>query len=77
MRRIFEGGTGMPMDSMSASISIRSDGCQRGQELILDICSIRGGITKLGRSAKDPLALLEWELFLKPKPEERREDRQS
>ena len=50
---------------------------QRGRALIIDICSIQGGITKLGRSASVSLALLEWELILQPKPEERREDRQS
>jgi hypothetical protein len=44
--------------------------CQRGRAGILNICSIRGGITKLGRSANVPLALLEWE-------DERLEDRQS
>ena len=50
---------------------------QRGLALILDICSIRGGITKLGRSANVLVGLAVVGVFLQPKPDERREDRQS
>jgi len=31
---------------------------QRGRALILDICSIRGGITKLGTSANEPIGIV-------------------
>jgi hypothetical protein len=40
--------------------------CLRGQELIVDILSIRFSMDKLGRSAKGPLAVLEWELCDQP-----------
>jgi hypothetical protein len=62
-----DAGTNQVLSKPGSSNS-QNDGCAdlRGQELIVDILSIRFSMDKLGRSAKGPLAVLEWELCDQP-----------